>query len=160
MARSIASDWSTCPPSHTGWAFGLGRRLLDEFKLVAATKSGTRNAAVDTAHFHAEYATAEAKLRSGRAWAMEVWRDIEDTLNGGELLSTGQDTLLRPELNHATWTVQDVGQKMAQRRAASSTLGISRPDAMTTTRAASAHRHEREPVFAPLPEFMKPAAIA
>ncbi|MGW7247862.1 hypothetical protein [Streptomyces decoyicus] len=95
---------------HTGWALGVGRRLLDELKLVAAAKSGTRNAAVDTAQFHAAYATAEAKLRSARAWAMEVWRGIEDTLDTGELTSTEQDTLLRLALNHATWTVQDVGQ--------------------------------------------------
>ncbi|WP_030255682.1 acyl-CoA dehydrogenase [Streptomyces violens] len=95
---------------HTGWALGAGRRLLDELKSVAAAKSGTRNAAVDTAHFHAEYATAEAKLRSARAWAMEVWQGIEATLDAGELLSTKQDTLLRLALNHATWTVQDVGQ--------------------------------------------------
>ncbi|WP_052864173.1 acyl-CoA dehydrogenase family protein [Streptomyces niger] len=95
---------------HTGWALGVGRRLLDELKAVAAAKSGTRNAAVDTAQFHAEYATAEAKLRAARAWAMEVWRDIEVTLDAGELLSTEQDTLLRLALNHATWTAQDVGR--------------------------------------------------
>ncbi|MEE4418296.1 acyl-CoA dehydrogenase [Streptomyces bugieae] len=95
---------------HTGWALGVGRRLLDELKRVAAAKSGTHNAAVDTAQFHAEYATAEAKLRSARAWAMEVWRGIEDTLEAGELTSTEQDTLLRLALNHATWTVQEVGQ--------------------------------------------------
>ena len=95
---------------HTGWALGVGRRLLDELKLVAAAKSGTRNAAVDTAQFHAEYATAEARLRSARAWAMEVWQGIEAALDAGELLSTEQDTLLRLALNHATWTVQDVGQ--------------------------------------------------
>ncbi|MEU3989553.1 acyl-CoA dehydrogenase [Streptomyces platensis] len=95
---------------HTGWALGVGRRLLDELKSVAAARSGTRNAAVDTAQFHAEYATAEARLRSARAWAMEVWRGIEDTLEAGELPNTEQDTLLRLALNHATWTVQDVGQ--------------------------------------------------
>ncbi|MGA5562865.1 acyl-CoA dehydrogenase [Streptomyces platensis] len=95
---------------HTGWALGVGRRLLDELKWVAAAKSGTRNAAVDTAQFHAEYASAEARLRSARAWAMEVWRGIEETLAAGELTSSEQDTLLRLALNHATWTVQDVGQ--------------------------------------------------
>ncbi|MFJ6790987.1 acyl-CoA dehydrogenase family protein [Streptomyces angustmyceticus] len=95
---------------HTGWALGVGRRLLDEMKRVAAAKSGTRNAAVDTAQFHAEFATAEAGLRSARAWAMEVWREIEGTLDAGESLSTEQDTLLRLALNHATSTVQDVGR--------------------------------------------------
>ncbi|MGW7271738.1 acyl-CoA dehydrogenase [Streptomyces sp. NPDC054864] len=95
---------------HTGWALGVGRRLLDELKLVAAAKSGTRNAAVDTAQFHAEYASAEAKLRSARAWAMEVWQGIEVALDAGEIPSTEQDTLLRLALNHTTWTVQEVGR--------------------------------------------------
>ncbi|MDR3081912.1 MAG: acyl-CoA dehydrogenase, partial [Streptomyces sp.] len=95
---------------HTGWAFGVGQRLLDELKSVAAAKTGTRNAVVDTAQFHAEYATAEAGLRSARAWATEVWQGIEATLDAGELPSVEQDTLLRLVLNHATWTVHDVGR--------------------------------------------------
>jgi hypothetical protein len=41
---------------------------------------------------------------------MEVWRGIEDSLDAGELPGIEQDTLLRLALNHATWTVQDVGQ--------------------------------------------------
>ncbi|MDQ8702371.1 acyl-CoA dehydrogenase [Streptomyces sp. LHD-70] len=95
---------------HTGWAFGVGRRLLDELRSVAAARTGTRNAAVDTSQFHAEYATAEAKLRAARAWATEVWRGIEVALESGELPSTDQDTLLRLALNHATSTALDVGR--------------------------------------------------
>lgn len=95
---------------HTGWALGVGRRLLDELKLYASAKSGTYNAAVDTAQFHAEYATAEAKLRAARAWAMQTWQDNENTLAAGEFLSTEQETLIRLVLNHATWTAHDVGQ--------------------------------------------------
>lgn len=94
---------------HTGWALGVGRRLLDELKRYAARKSGMFNAAVDTAQFHAEYASAEAKLRAARAWAMHVWHGNEDTLAAGELLSTEQETLIRLALNHATWTAQDIG---------------------------------------------------
>ncbi|MDI3403598.1 acyl-CoA dehydrogenase family protein [Streptomyces cavernicola] len=95
---------------HTGWAFGVGRRLLDELKSVAAARSGSRNAAVDTSQFHAEYATAEAELRAARAWAAEVWRGIELTLDAGELTDTEQDTLLRLALNHATSTALGVGR--------------------------------------------------
>ncbi|RKT83566.1 Acyl-CoA dehydrogenase [Saccharopolyspora antimicrobica] len=95
---------------HTGWALGAGRRLLDEMKALVAIKSGTHNAAVDTAHFHAEFAVAEAKLRSARAWAMDVWRDVEETLDAGGSLSTDQDTLIKLSLNHATRTAQEVGQ--------------------------------------------------
>jgi alkylation response protein AidB-like acyl-CoA dehydrogenase len=94
---------------HTGWALGVGRRLLDELRKVAETRTGTRGAAVDTAQFHAEFATAEARLRSARAWVAEAWGDIEATLDAGDLLTTEQDTLLRLVLNHATSTAREVG---------------------------------------------------
>ncbi|ONI83181.1 acyl-CoA dehydrogenase [Actinosynnema sp. ALI-1.44] len=95
---------------HTGWALGVGRRLLDELKRYASGKFGTHNAAVDTAQFHAEYATAEAKLRAARAWASQVWEDNENTLAAGEMLSTDQETLIRLALNHVTWTAHDIGR--------------------------------------------------
>ncbi|MFI6166279.1 acyl-CoA dehydrogenase family protein [Nocardia sp. NPDC051052] len=95
---------------HTGWALGVGRRLLDELKLYAANKSGTPHAAVDTAQFHADYATAEAKLRAARAWVLQAWQGHEETLDAGEPLSTEQETLIRLVLNHTTWTVHDIGR--------------------------------------------------
>ncbi|MGH4034054.1 acyl-CoA dehydrogenase family protein [Actinomycetota bacterium Odt1-20B] len=95
---------------HTGWALGVGRRLLDELKRVAAGRTGSRGAAVDTSQFHAEYATAEAGLRAARAWVNDVWQDIEQTLDQGQLPSTEQDTLIRLVLNHSTSTVAEVGR--------------------------------------------------
>lgn len=95
---------------HTGWALGVGRRMLDEMKALAAKKTGTPNASVDTQQFYAEYAQAEAKLRSARAWAMDVWADNEATLDRGELLDTEQETLTRLMLNNTTWSVHAVGQ--------------------------------------------------
>ncbi len=95
---------------HTGWALGVGRRMLDEMKTLAAGKTGTPNASVDTHQFHAEYAEAESKLRSARAWAMDVWADNEATLDRGELLTTEQETLTRLMLNNTTWSVHAAGQ--------------------------------------------------
>jgi alkylation response protein AidB-like acyl-CoA dehydrogenase len=95
---------------HTGWALGVGRRMLDELKTLAAKKTGSPNASVDTQQFYAEYAQAEAKLRSARAWAMEVWADSEATLDRGEPLDTEQETLTRLMLNNTTWSVHAVGQ--------------------------------------------------
>lgn len=95
---------------HTGWALGVGRRLLDELKSSAAPKFGTAGAAVDTAQFHAEYATAEAALRSARAWALQVWQEVESTLDAGEPQSTEQDTMIRLALGNATRTAQEVGR--------------------------------------------------
>lgn len=93
---------------HTGWALGLGRRLLAEMQALSQKKTGTPGASVDTQQFHAEYAQAEAKLRAARAWAMEVWADNEATLDRGELLDTEQETLTRLMLNNTTWSVHDV----------------------------------------------------
>ncbi|MFC4003228.1 acyl-CoA dehydrogenase family protein [Prauserella oleivorans] len=95
---------------HTGWALGVGRRMLDEMKALAAKKTGSPNASVDTQQFYAEYAQAEAKLRAARAWAMDVWADNEATLDRGELLDTEQETLTRLMLNTTTWSVHAVGQ--------------------------------------------------
>ncbi|WP_236788222.1 acyl-CoA dehydrogenase [Amycolatopsis sp. GM8] len=94
---------------HNGWAIGVGRRMLDELKILAAKKTGTPGSTVDTGQFHAEYAQAEAKLRAAAAWTREVWADNEETLDRGELLSTEQETLTRLALNHTTWAVQAVG---------------------------------------------------
>ncbi|MGC7101376.1 acyl-CoA dehydrogenase family protein [Amycolatopsis lurida] len=95
---------------HTGWALGVGRRLLDEMKALAAKKTGSPGASVDTQQFYAEYAEAEAKLRSARAWAMEVWADNEATLDRGEPLGTEQETLTRLMLNNTTWSVHAICQ--------------------------------------------------
>lgn len=97
---------------HTGWALGVGRRMLDEMRDLAIRKSGAPGASVDTRHFFAEFARAEAELRSARAWAMDVWADNEATLDAGELLSTDQETLTRLMLNNTTWSVHAVGQSV------------------------------------------------
>lgn len=95
---------------HTGWALGVGRRMLDEMRALAGKKSGAPNAAVDTHQFYAEYAQAEAQVRSAHAWAMQVWADNETTLDNGKLLSTEQETLTRLALNNTTWSVHAAGQ--------------------------------------------------
>ena len=95
---------------HTGWALGVGARMLEEMRAVAGRKTGTPAATVDTQQFHAEYAEAESRLRAARAWAREVWADNEAALDRGEPLSTEQETLTRLALNNATWAVHAVGQ--------------------------------------------------
>jgi alkylation response protein AidB-like acyl-CoA dehydrogenase len=99
---------------HTGWALGVGRRLLDELKAIAEQKTGTHHASVDTGYFHAAFAQAEARFRAARAWAAEVWADNGATLDRGEHLSTEQETLTRLMLNNTTWSVQAVGQTVHQ----------------------------------------------
>jgi indole-3-acetate monooxygenase len=95
---------------HVGWALGVGRRMLDEMRALAASKTGAPRATVDTGHFHAEYAKAEAEFRAAKAFAEQVWNDCEHTLDAGERLSTEQETLTRLMLNHVTWSIHEVGQ--------------------------------------------------
>ncbi|RNL82173.1 acyl-CoA dehydrogenase [Halostreptopolyspora alba] len=92
----------------TGWTLGVGRRMLDEMRALAARHTGTPRASVDTDQFHAEYANIESALRAARAWATEVWADNEATLDRGDLLSSEQQTLTRLMLHHTTWTVRQV----------------------------------------------------
>src|SRR6185312_6839505 len=94
--------------NHAGWALGVGRRMLDEMKVLAQKKSGSPGASVDTDQFVAEYAKAEAVLRSARAFVMDVWAGNEATLDAGGLLSAEQETLTRLALNHATWSAHEV----------------------------------------------------
>jgi alkylation response protein AidB-like acyl-CoA dehydrogenase len=93
---------------HSGWALGVGRRLLDELRAMALQKSGRPGQLVDSDSFHAGYAKAEATYRSARAFLRETWSDIEQTLERGESLSVRQNTLARLALNHATWSVHEV----------------------------------------------------
>ncbi|GAA3686966.1 acyl-CoA dehydrogenase family protein [Arthrobacter ginkgonis] len=94
--------------NHAGWALGVGRRMLDELRTLARKKSGTPGASVDTDQFAAEYAKAEATLRSARAFVLDVWAGNEATLDAGGLLSTEQETLTRLALNNATWSAHEV----------------------------------------------------
>lgn len=94
--------------NHAGWALGVGRRILDEMKLLAQKKSGTPGTSVDTDQFAAEYARAEATLRSARAFVMDVWAGNEATLDSGGILSAEQETLTRLALNNATWSAHEV----------------------------------------------------
>lgn len=95
---------------HTAWAIGVGRRLLDELRSFAVSRTGTPRTPVDTDVFHTEFARAEAKLRAATAWAREVWTDNERILDRGEHLDLQQETLTRLALNNCTWSVHEVGQ--------------------------------------------------
>lgn len=95
---------------HTGWALGVGQRFLDEMKKHAGKKKDMPGAATNTDQFHAEYAKAEARMRSARAWAMEVWGDNERSLAAGDKLTMEQETLTRLALNNTTWAAHDVSQ--------------------------------------------------
>jgi indole-3-acetate monooxygenase len=93
---------------HTGWALGIGRRLLDELASTAREKTGRAGSLVDSDGFHLGFAKAEGTLRAARALAFETWTDAWATLERGEELSVRQNTLIRLALSHATWAAHEV----------------------------------------------------
>ncbi|MEV0623711.1 acyl-CoA dehydrogenase family protein [Nonomuraea sp. NPDC050404] len=93
---------------HSGWALGIGRRLLDELAGHAGARAGRPGQIAGSDAFHADFARTEAKFRAAKALVHETWDDAERTLDAGGRLGVRQETLLRLALNHMTSTVAEV----------------------------------------------------
>ena len=93
---------------HSGWAMGVGRRLLDELAGLVQGKAGRPGAQADSAAFQQGYAEAEAKFRAARAWVMESWTDLSRSLYAGDAISVRQHTLVRLALAHITKTLHEI----------------------------------------------------
>ncbi|MGH9134449.1 MAG: acyl-CoA dehydrogenase, partial [Ilumatobacteraceae bacterium] len=93
---------------HSGWALGVGRRMLDELAGLAREKTGRAGAQVDSSAFHEGYGKAEATFRAARALVFESWRDVETSIAAGEALTVRQHTLIRLALTHLTASLHDV----------------------------------------------------
>jgi len=96
--------------AHSGWACGIGRRLLDE--LANKVKSGIGRSGTQAASesFHEQYAKAEATYRSARALVFESWGDVKETLDRGDRLSVRQQSLIRLGMANITWACHDVSE--------------------------------------------------
>jgi alkylation response protein AidB-like acyl-CoA dehydrogenase len=92
---------------HSGWACGIGRRVLDELIAAVAEKAGRPGTVADSASFQEGLANVEAVVRSARAFVFETWNDAWATLSRGEKLSVRQGTLIRLALAHATWSAHE-----------------------------------------------------
>jgi len=89
---------------HSAWACGIGRRVLDELVDVVRQKAGRPGTVADSQSFHEQFADAEARYRSARAFVYETWRDAWETLERDGRLSVRQHSLLRLALANATWS--------------------------------------------------------
>lgn len=95
---------------HSGWACGIGRRLLDELAAKVRSGVGRSGTLASSEAFHEQFARAEGAYRASRALIHETWQQVADTLARGERLSTRQHTMIRLALGHATWACHDVAQ--------------------------------------------------
>jgi alkylation response protein AidB-like acyl-CoA dehydrogenase len=95
---------------HSGWACGIGRRLLDE--LMNKVKSGIGRSGSLAEHdgFLEQYAKAEATYRSARALVFETWNDVKQTLDRGDTPTVSQHTAMRLAMAHATWSCHEVSE--------------------------------------------------
>lgn len=93
---------------HSGWACGIGRRLLDELASNVRDRGGLENPQGASDAFQQGYAKAEGSYRAARALVFETWGDIQDTLQQGSELTTRQHTLMRLAMAHVTWAAHEV----------------------------------------------------
>jgi alkylation response protein AidB-like acyl-CoA dehydrogenase len=96
--------------AHSGWACGIGRRVLDELIATVAEKAGRPGTLADSQSFHEQFANVEAVYRSARAFVFDVWNDAWETIQRGDKLSTRQHTLIRLALAHSTWSAHEAAQ--------------------------------------------------
>ena len=95
---------------HSGWACGMGRRLLDELSTKVRSGIGRSGTLASSDAFHEQYARAEGKYRAARALVYETWGDVNETLDRGGKLDVRQHTLMRLALANITWCCQEVAQ--------------------------------------------------
>lgn len=95
---------------HSGWACGIGRRLLDEIANKVRSGIGRSGTQAGSESFHEQYARAEATYRSARALVFDTWADVREALERGERLTVRQQTLIRLAMAHVKWACHDVSE--------------------------------------------------
>ncbi|MDB5514377.1 MAG: acyl-CoA dehydrogenase [Tardiphaga sp.] len=95
--------------AHSGWAVGVGRRLLDELVKVIVSRQDPFGKSSDSASFRFQFAQAEARYRAARALVYETWRDVSEIFVRGEAMSLQQMTMIKLALRHIHDVVSDVG---------------------------------------------------
>ena len=93
---------------HSGWAAGIGRRVLDELANKVRAGVGRSGTLAASEAFHEQYARAEGKYRAARAFVREAWSDVSASLDAGTPLTVRQHTLIRLALANITWSCHEV----------------------------------------------------
>ena len=106
---------------HSGWALGMGRRMLDELRKYVQAKAGRPGALAENDAFLEDYGIAEGTYRAARALIFETWRDVVETLERGESLSVDQNTAVRLGTIQITRAAHEVSKFVY---AASGTTGL------------------------------------
>jgi alkylation response protein AidB-like acyl-CoA dehydrogenase len=98
------------PLGHGAFALGVGRRVLDEAIRYATGpdgRPGTLNDRKGWGSFEEKYAVAEGKLRAGRAFLYEAFREVEASIERQVPVSNRQITHIKLALSTATKAAMD-----------------------------------------------------
>jgi alkylation response protein AidB-like acyl-CoA dehydrogenase len=106
---------------HSGWALGMGRRMLDDLRALVQAKAGRPGAQADNDSFVEDFGIAEGNYRAARALIFETWADVIDTLERGESPSVDQNTAIRLGTIQVTRAAHEVAKFVY---AASGTTGL------------------------------------
>jgi alkylation response protein AidB-like acyl-CoA dehydrogenase len=93
---------------HSGWACGIGRRLLDELAGYVRTRGGRTGTQSASESFLEQYAKAEGTYRSARALVYEVWGEMSQLIERGERPSVRLESLVRLAMAHVQRASHDV----------------------------------------------------
>ncbi|NGN39884.1 acyl-CoA dehydrogenase [Mesorhizobium sp. CGMCC 1.15528] len=94
---------------HTTWALGVGRRMLDELAKLAAKRVDAFGKMNESATFKYEFARAEARFRSARAFAYQAWTSMAETFAEGGEASLEQIADVKLAMRHVHDVISDVG---------------------------------------------------
>ena len=94
---------------HSGWAMGVGRRMLDELAGLVHGKAGRPGAQADNSAFQQGLRRGRSELPCGaRALVIESWTDVSKSLYAGDEISVRQHTMMRLALTNITKVLHEV----------------------------------------------------
>jgi alkylation response protein AidB-like acyl-CoA dehydrogenase len=94
---------------HTTWGLGVGRRMLDELARLASRRVDAFGRMNESATFKFEFARAEARFRSARAFAYQAWTSMAETFAEGGAASLEQIADVKLAMRHVHDVISDVG---------------------------------------------------
>jgi alkylation response protein AidB-like acyl-CoA dehydrogenase len=95
--------------AHTGWALGIGRRMLNELIKVMVERRDAFGKSSDSASFKFQFAQAEARFRAAHALVYQTWRGVSETCGRGDQPSFEQMTMVKLCVRHIHDVISDVG---------------------------------------------------
>ncbi|MGY3440838.1 MULTISPECIES: acyl-CoA dehydrogenase family protein [unclassified Bradyrhizobium] len=93
--------------AHSGWAVGVGRRMLDELVKVIVQRQDAFGKSSESASFKFQFAQVEARFRAARALVHETWREVSDACARGETPTLDQMTMIKLSLRHIHDVISD-----------------------------------------------------